>query len=148
MPLIYATSGKTSTALTPGTPTCAHCQPSRRMGRCARLRGLGVGLCRAIAWGPDEAATQEIKTRAAKHLAFEHFETIDMPLDRAGRPGQSHARFDHLVILIQPFRKALQGLQRTGRRALQPGIKRVRLALAYALRKVLGEVNRLGHRGR
>ena len=44
-----------------------------------------------------------------------------MPLDRTGRPGQRHARFDRLVILIQSFRKALQGLQRTGRRALQPG---------------------------
>src|SRR6267378_6606551 len=147
MPLIYATSGKTSTALTPGTPTCAHCQPSRRMGRCARLRGLGVGLCRAIAWGPDEAATQEIKTRAPKHLAFEHFETIDMPLDRAGRPGQSHACFDRLVILIQPFRKALQGLQRTGRRALQPGVKRFRWLLADQGRKVLRQVDRLGDLG-
>ena len=70
-----------------------------------------------------------------------------MPLDRASRPGQRHARFDRLVILIQSFRKALQGLQRTGRRALQPGVKRFRLPLADQGRKVLRQVDRLGDIG-
>ena len=70
-----------------------------------------------------------------------------MPLDRASRPGQRHPRFDRLVILIQSFRKALQGLQRTGRRALQPGVKRFRLPLADQGRIVLRQVDRLGNLG-
>ena len=65
------------------------------------------GLCRPIAWCPDEAAAEEIEPRPAKHLTFQHFEAIDMPLDRAGTPGQRHTGFDRLVVLIQPFRKAL-----------------------------------------
>ena len=59
------------------------------------------------AWSTHEAAAEEIKARTAKHLTFQHFETIDMALDRAGRPGQGHPRFDRLVVLRQPFRKAL-----------------------------------------
>ena len=71
-----------------------------------------------------------------------------MALDRPIGPGERDPRFDGVVIVIEPLGKALQGVQRTGRRALQPRIKRGRLALAYALRKVLGEVHRLGHLGR
>ena len=56
-----------------------------------------------------------------------------MALDRAGPPGQGHPRFDRLVVLIQPFGEASQGLHRTGGRALQPGIKALRLALAHEL---------------
>src|SRR5712691_6411545 len=118
------------------------------------LRGLGVGLCRRtragglgrpITWGPYEATAEEIKTRPAEHLAFQHFEAVDMPLDRAGRPGQGHPGFDRLVVLIQPFRKALPGLQRAGGRALEPGIELLGLALAYQGGKVLRKVDRLGH---
>ena len=67
-----------------------------RLARRTGLRGLGVGLgrrtragslCRPITWGPHEAAAEEIEVRAAKHLAFEHFEAIDMPFDRAVAPG-------------------------------------------------------------
>src|SRR4029434_4937370 len=94
-----------------------------RLARRAWLRGLDVGLCRPITWGPHEAAAAEIEARPAKHLAFQHFEAVDMPLDRAGRPGQGHPGFDRLVVLIQPFRKALPGLQRASGRALEPGIQ-------------------------
>jgi hypothetical protein len=114
-----------------------------RRCRCTWAGSLGL----SPAWSPHEATAEEIETRPAKHLAFEHFEAIDMPLDRASRPGQRHARFDRLVILIQSFRKALQGLQRTGCRALQPGVKRFRLPLADQGRKVLRQVDRLGDLG-
>ena len=66
----------------------------------------------------------------AKHLALEHFEAIDVPLDRASTPRQGDARFDRRIVLVQPGGKALQGLKRTGGRALQPGIKLRRLRLA------------------
>ena len=82
---------------------------------------------------------------AAKHLALQHFEAIDMPLDRASRPGQSDPSFNRLVVLIQPFRKALQGFQRAGGRALQPGIKLGRLPLADQRGEIFGEVDGLGH---
>ena len=58
--------------------------------RCAGLRGHGgrrVGVCwpRPWAWSPrvpQEAAAEEIEVRAAKHLAFHHFQPVDAP-----RPG-------------------------------------------------------------
>ena len=76
---------------------------AHRLGLAQRLRRhcLGVGvrpLLRVwdtrspVARGQQEAAAQEIEARAAKHLALQHFEAIDVPLDRAGTPGQGHAR--------------------------------------------------------
>ncbi len=46
-----------------------------------------------------------------------------MALDRPITPGQRDTRFDRLIVVVEPVGKALQGLQRTRRRALQPGIK-------------------------
>jgi hypothetical protein len=37
-----------------------------------------------------------------------------MPFDRAGTPGQGHTGFDRLIVLLEPARKALEGLQCTG----------------------------------
>jgi hypothetical protein len=63
----------------------------RGLGGGLRWRSRAGGLCLPIAWGPHEAAAEEIEACPAKHLAFEHFEAIDMPLDRAGRlNGQLH----------------------------------------------------------
>src|SRR6266571_3893871 len=92
---------------------------------CLRLRGLLRALLRLLrpAGGQHEAATEEIEARAAKHLALEHFQTVDVSLDRAATPGERHTRFDRRVLLVQPQGKASQGLQRTGGRALQPGIE-------------------------
>ena len=76
---------------------------SHRGRLCPRTRAGRLG--RLGSWSAREAAAEEIKVRAAKHLTFQHFETIDMALDRAGRPGQGHPRFDRLIVLRQPFRK-------------------------------------------
>jgi hypothetical protein len=65
-----------------------------------------------------EAAAQEIEARLAEHLALEHFEALDVPLDRAGRPGQGPPGFDCRLVLVQPGGKALHGLKRTGGQAL------------------------------
>ena len=68
-----------------------------RRGWPAWLRGFSVGLCRrsragglcrTIAWGPHEAAAEEIEMRAAEHLALQHFEAVDMALDRPIGPGR------------------------------------------------------------
>ena len=124
--------------------------------RCAGLRGHGGRLGRCLlaetlglvpTGRPQEAAAQEIEVRAAKHLAFHHFQPVDVPLDRAGTPRQGDAGFDRRIVLAEPARKALQGLERTGSRALQPGIEALRLALAHEVGKVLREVDRLSHRG-
>ena len=114
--------------------------------RCAGLRGRSGRLGRwllAETWGlvptgrPQEAAAQEIEVRAAQHLAFHHFQPVDVPLDRAGTPGQGDAGFHRRIVLAQSVGKALQGLQGTGRRALQPGIEALRLPLAHQGRKLL-----------
>jgi hypothetical protein len=78
--------------------------------------------------------------RAAKHLAFHHFQPVDVPLDRAGTPRQGDAGFDRCIVLAEPARKALEGLQRTGRRARKPGIEALGLPLADQGREVLREV--------
>src|SRR5262249_52002642 len=137
-----------------GTPgvTSSHASPRLGLGRHWLWVGLGWlpwagGLGLVPTGRPQEAAAQEIEVGAAKHLAFHHFQPVDVPLDRAGTPGQGDAGFDRLIVLAEPARKALQGLERTGSRALQPGIEALRLALAHEVGKVLREVDRLRHRG-
>ena len=95
-----ATRGHDLLRLSWPTWLCSHSGRLCRRTRAGRMGRLG-------ARSTHEATAEEIKARAAKHLTFQHFETIDMALDRAGRPGQGHPRFDCLVILRQPFRKAL-----------------------------------------
>ena len=95
------------------------------------------------AWSTDKAAAEEIKVRAAKHLAFQHFQAIDVPFHGTCAPGQGDPRFDRGIVLVQPCGEALYGLHRTGRGALQPGIKGLGLPLAHELCKRLGEINGL-----
>ena len=53
-------------------------RPRRRLGRCLLAETLGL-----VPTGcPQEAAAEEIEVRAAKHLAFHHFQPVDAP-----RPG-------------------------------------------------------------
>ena len=56
-------------------------------GLCVRRDGRSLIAPRGLrlAWSTHEAAAEEIEARTAKHLTFQHFEAIDMPLDRAGR---------------------------------------------------------------
>jgi hypothetical protein len=100
-----------------------------RLRRHIRLCGRGccVDQCRstlvwrlglALAGGPHEAAAQEIQARAAKHLAFQHFQAIDVPFHGPRAPGQGDSCFDRGIVLVQPCGKALYGLHRTGRGAL------------------------------
>jgi len=121
-------------------PKAARHHAPSRLWQPAWLCGIGVGLGRRtqagglgrpIAWGPHEAAAEEIKARAAKHLALQHFEAVDMALDRPVGPGQCHARFDRLIVVVEPLGKALQGLLRTGGGALEPGIELCWLPLAH-----------------
>ena len=84
---------------------------------------------------------------AAEHLALQHFEAIDMALDRPIGPGQRHACFDRLIVVAESAGKALQGLQRTGGRARQPGLTLRWLPLADQGRKVLSKVDGLGDLG-
>ena len=111
----------------------------------ASFREHGLGL--PLAWRPHEAAAEEIEARAAKHLAFQHFEAIDVPLDRAGAPGQGHPRFDRLIVLVQPLAKRCMASSVLVVRALQPGIEVLGLPLAHEVGKVLREVDGLGDLG-
>src|SRR2546423_9078890 len=122
----------------------------------AWLRGFGVGLCRRtragslgrpITWGPHEAAAEEIEPRAAKHLALQHFEAVDMALHGARTPGEGDARFDRRIVVAEPSGEALQSLQRTGGGALEPGIALCRLALADQSGAVLREVDGFSYLG-
>jgi hypothetical protein len=106
----------------PVPPRCLADIPLRTLAIMPRLRrhvwlcGLGfcVGQCwRPLAWrlglvlaaGPHEAAAQEIEARPAKHLAFQQFQTIDVPLDGTRAPGQGDTRFDRFIVLREPGAK-------------------------------------------
>jgi hypothetical protein len=83
-----------------------------RLGRYRLSVGLrsclwALGSLRPMPWNTHEAAAEEIKTRAAKHLALQHFEAIHMPRDRPMTPRQRDAGFHRLLVLIPPRGKAL-----------------------------------------
>ena len=55
--------------------------PGGRLGWCLLAETLGL-----VPTGrPQEAAAQEIEVGAAKHLAFHHFQSVDVPLHRSRR---------------------------------------------------------------
>jgi hypothetical protein len=99
------------------------------------------------AWGEHETTAQEIEARPAKHLALEHFQTIDLALHRPVTPAQREPRFDGGIVLTEPLGKPLDGPHGTCSGALQPGIELHRPPPAHELRKVLRQVNRLGEFG-
>ena len=93
---------------------------THRLGLAPRLRRgcLGVGVRPLLrVWdtrspgsrGQQEATAEEIEVRPAKHLAFQHLETVNVPLDWTGTPGEGHPGFDRRVVLIQSCGEATQG---------------------------------------
>jgi hypothetical protein len=99
------------------------------------------------AWSEHEATAQEIETRAAEHLALEHFQAIDLALHWPITPSEREPRFDCGIVLAQPGGKPLERMHGTAHGALQPGIELRRSPPAYELRKVLRQLNRLGELG-
>src|SRR6516225_1722489 len=131
------------------TPHCWRCPWLRRLGFWVHW-GRRPWISRPglpLAVRPQEATAEEIEACPAKHLAFHHFEAINMPFDRASTPGQRDAGFYGLILLLQAGREALKGLQRTGHGAREPGIKALRLPLADQASKVLREVHGFGNLG-
>src|SRR5882762_397621 len=106
------------------------------------------GLSLPLAGGQYEATAEEIETCAAKYLALEHLQTVDVSFDGAVAPGQRHPRFDGRIVVVQPLRKALHDLQRTRAGAFQPRLHVRGLPQPHKLRKVLRQIDRLGHLGR
>jgi hypothetical protein len=118
--------------------------PCRWRGPCRR-DGLRAGRASR---GEQEAAGEEIEVGPAIHLALQHFQAIDMALDRPIAPGHGDPSLNGVVVLVEPLGKVAQGLQRTAGRALEPRIELRRLPLADQSGKVLRQVNGLGDRGR
>src|SRR2546428_441771 len=92
---------------------------------------LGGSLDLLPAWSQHEAAAQEIEARPTKHLAFQHFQPVNVPLDGTRTPGQGASRFHRFVILVQPGGEALHG----GHDTIAAGIA------------TLAEVAKQAHRG-
>lgn len=80
----------------------------------------------------------------AIHLAFEHFETVNLALDRTGAPGQSQPGFHRFVVVSQTIGKPLKCDEAARYRSLQPGIEALRLALTHELSKTLSQINGFG----
>jgi hypothetical protein len=66
------------------------CRPGLRRCWVSRVRGASWPLTEH----PHKAVAQEIEVGAAKHLALEHLEAVDMPLHGAIAPGHGYSRFD------------------------------------------------------
>ena len=108
------------------------------------MRGLREHTSlRLFAGHPQKAVAQEIEVCAAKHLALEHFEAVDVAFDGAVTPRHGHPSFDGGIVIAQPWRKTLQGRPRTGRGAGEPAIEALRLAGPHEVGKVPGQRDRL-----
>jgi hypothetical protein len=97
--------------------------------------------------GEKKALLEQIQAGTAKHLTLECFQAIHMALYRAVTPGECHASFDRVIVVVQPFRKPLQGHEGTLRRPGQPGIQALGLPLAHELCKILGECDSVSDLG-
>jgi len=93
----------------------------------------------------EKALLEQIEFGTAKHLAFAPLQAVNLALHRAVTPGQGDPGFDGLIVITDPLRKPLQGCEGTVRRPGQPGIQRLRPALAHELGKVLGSGDGGGH---
>jgi hypothetical protein len=97
------------------------------------------GLCRQQHTLPEKSHLSP-----AIHLPFEHFQTIDLPLNGPGAPRQGDARFDGIIIRSQAIGQALERLKATGCSTLKPGFKLARLMLTHERGKILRQRDRLG----
>jgi hypothetical protein len=122
------------------------CPSLRGRWRCWRLCGLlrALPMSLHLSWGQQKTAAEEIETRAAKHLAFQHLEAINVSRDRPGTPRQRHASFDRRIVVPQTLGKALKHPKRTLGCALQSGIELRTLALAHELGKVFRQGDGFG----
>jgi hypothetical protein len=91
----------------------------------------------------EEAAGQQIELGAAKHLAFQHLQPIDVPFDRALAPGQRDRRLDSRDVRPEPSGETPEGRKATGGGARQPRLEFGRLTLADEAREVPRERHRL-----
>ena len=67
---------------------------------------------------------QQRKASSAKHRALQHFQSVNLVLDRAGTPLELDPSMYRLVVTTQAGGEALEWLERASRRLLQPAIKR------------------------
>jgi hypothetical protein len=105
--------------------------------------GLPLSLGLPPSGSEQEAPAEEIEARSATHLALQHLQAIDVPLDRAGPPRQGHPGFDRRRVALEPFCYALQRGQCARCRLRQPRIERLRLPGTEELRKAVSEPDRL-----
>jgi hypothetical protein len=94
-----------------------------------------------------EATAKKIKACPTKHLALEHFQTIDLAFHRPITPSSCDPRFDCGIVVREPLGEPLQGAHSTQSGACQPRIEPRWLPSAYKLGKILGQINRLGQLG-
>ena len=93
----------------------------------------------------EKAPLEQLECGTAKHLAFKHLQAVHLALHRAVTPGPGDPGFNGLIVIADPLRQPLQGCEGTVRRPGQPGIQRLRRALAHELGKVLGSSDGGGH---
>src|SRR5262245_17191308 len=72
-----------------------------------------VSILASSSRGSHRAPLEPLEGGTAKHLARERLQAIDGALHSAMTPGQGDPSFDGVVVVAQPFRKPLQGRERT-----------------------------------
>jgi len=63
--------------------------------------------------GSHQAPLEPLEAGTANHPARERFQATDGALHWAMTPGQGAPSFDGVVVVVQPFRKPLQGREGT-----------------------------------
>jgi len=81
--------------------------------------------------------------RAAEHLAFDHFQAIDLALPPAHTPLSRDPGFSRGIVVAEPCGKLLEGAYGTPSGTFRPGIELRRLPQTHELREVLGKVDHL-----
>ena len=82
----------------------------------------------------QEAGAEELDAATAVHLSSQHFESVDVPLDRPIAPGFTDGAFDRAQILTEFPHESLESLNFRRLGAYQPAAQRRDFADAQPIR--------------
>src|SRR3954469_194946 len=97
----------------------------------------------SILCGSEHPVAQKFKSGTAVHGSFDDLQPVDLPLDRAGAPGQRQGGMDGIAVLAKASGEALEAA-RLG--SPDPGVELIGKALLDHGRERFGQLDRPGDR--
>src|SRR5205823_5535511 len=103
------------------------------MGRLATWPSRILVLSLIMWWsaGQEYAFSEQVEAGAAEHLAFEHFEPVDVALHWAGAVGQGQAVADGVEVAAQVAGECCQRRQGVVFDVSDPGVEAVAVAAGH-----------------